>query len=304
MRVITSGSSYLDIDAYAGCIAEAERLNLTGEQAYAASSAPLNESVTESLRLLDLGLVEYQPSANDEFVLVDISVEEYFDPIVQNGTVVEVIDHHPGNEQYWLDRIGDRADIEFIGASCTQIFERWQKSGELANMKPGIARLLAAGILDNTLNLEADVTTQRDKKAYETLRQIGELPEDFAMQYFMECQQAIDADLKTAIRNDTKLMSGKLGLPRALGQVAAWDAKKYTEGNLSTIEAVLSQMSDDWALNLISIGEGKNYIVSTSPTGQEKMASLMGLEFVNGVAETQRLYLRKEILKLALDKDS
>lgn len=49
MRVVTSGSAYLDIDAYACCIAYAELLNRQGIEARAVSSAPLNFSICKSV---------------------------------------------------------------------------------------------------------------------------------------------------------------------------------------------------------------------------------------------------------------
>lgn len=300
MKIVTAGSAYMDIDAYAACIAEAERLVLAGEEAYAASSAPLNESIPRSLRALNVGLTTYRPSDNDEFIVIDLSKEEYFDEIVKNGTVIEVIDHHPGSRQYWVERLGDKADIELIGASCTQIFERWERDNKLSRMNPETARLLAAGILDNTLNLKAVITTKRDIHAYKTLRRIGKLAEDFAAQYFHECQQAIDQDFETALRNDTKTVEYAPQLPLVLGQLTVWDAKEYTTSKLAIIEEVLSAIGDEWVLNLISIEEGKSYLVSNNPSAQKKLETLLGVTFKSGVAETDRLWLRKELIHLAL----
>ena len=301
MKVVTAGSTYMDIDAYAGCIAEAELLNLTGEQAYAASSATLNESIPASIRALGLGLREYVPSGDDEFILVDVSKEEFFDPIVRNGTVVEVIDHHPGQEQYWLDKIGTKADIEFIGAACTQIFERWEANDKLDDMKPEIAAMLAAGILDNTLNFNAAVTTDRDRRAYQVLSETGTLPADFAAQYFNECQQAIEQNFAQAIRNDVKEMKEVPRLPRTLGQLTVWDAKVFAQERRGEIAAIIDPIDTEWALNLISIIDGRSYIISNNTVGQKKMASLLGIEFQGSIAVTDRLWLRKELLKLALE---
>ncbi|GAC1483820.1 MAG: hypothetical protein NVS1B7_8570 [Candidatus Saccharimonadales bacterium] len=300
MKIVTSGSAYIDIDAYAGCIAEAELLNLTGEPAYPASSAPLNESIPRSLRLLAVGLETYQPTDNDEFIIIDISKEEFFDPIVKHGKIVEVIDHHPGQENYWSDRLGDKADIEFIGASCTQVFERWVASNKLPNMRPEIARLLAAGILDNTLNLQAVITTNRDRIAYDTLLEIGSLPKDFAAQYFTECASAINSNFEAALINDTKVMEEAPRLPHTLGQLTVWDAQKYMPEKNDIITKVLGADNDDWALNLISIGEGISYFISTSPIAQKKLEELIKVHFDNGIATSDRLWLRKELLRQAL----
>ncbi len=49
IKVITSGSAYLDIDAYACCIAYAELLNLQGIPARAGSSAKPNASVSKTV---------------------------------------------------------------------------------------------------------------------------------------------------------------------------------------------------------------------------------------------------------------
>jgi len=60
--------------------------------------------------------------AGDEFVLVDVSDYQHFDPAVVLEQVVEVIDHHPGFENYWAQKLGSAADILPIGAAATLIF--------------------------------------------------------------------------------------------------------------------------------------------------------------------------------------
>lgn len=47
--IVTSGKRYIDIDAYASCIAYAKLLRLKGKNAKAISTANLNESITNSL---------------------------------------------------------------------------------------------------------------------------------------------------------------------------------------------------------------------------------------------------------------
>ena len=92
MKIVTSGSAYLDIDAYAGCIAYAELLRVLGEPAKAVSSAPLNDSICASLRAGKVGLEAHVPGPHDEFVLVDVSHPGYLDPLVDIDRVVAVFD--------------------------------------------------------------------------------------------------------------------------------------------------------------------------------------------------------------------
>jgi nanoRNase/pAp phosphatase (c-di-AMP/oligoRNAs hydrolase) len=162
MRLVTSGSAYVDIDAYAGCVAYAELLQTHQEDAQAVSTAPLNESISETVHSWHaplLTLTEYNPSEDDTFTLIDVSDPSYFDKIVDIDRVDEVIDHHPGFEKHWQGLIGDKSDIEFIGAACTLVYERWRAAGQLGRMSVLSARLLICGILDNTLNFGAQPTT-------------------------------------------------------------------------------------------------------------------------------------------------
>lgn len=302
MIIVTAGSAYVDIDAYAGCIAYAELLRLQGVQAIAASSAPLNESITGSIRNLGVGLSEYKPSLADKFVLIDISVEKFFDPIVKNGKVVEVIDHHPGHEEYWQEKLGDKAQIEQVGAACTQVYERWQTADKLELMRPVTAKILAAGILDNTLNFTAGITKDRDCVAYADLIRLARLGSDFPAQYFSEVQTAIEADLENAIKKDTKTITETTLVPRELGQLVVWNGKEIVSKDVDRIALVMESIGNDWGVNIISISEQKSYFVAFNPLSQQKFTDLLGVKFFNSVSEPHVALLRKEILRLAIDK--
>ena len=62
MKIITSGASYLDIDAYACCIAYAELLNLQGIPARAVSSAQPNASVSQTVLGWAAAFDDYLPT--------------------------------------------------------------------------------------------------------------------------------------------------------------------------------------------------------------------------------------------------
>lgn len=297
LQIITSGSAYLDIDAYAGCIAYAELLNLQGREAKAVSSAPFNESITRTILSWSAKLDQYIPKEDDEFILIDISDINFLDSIVNREKIVEVIDHHPGFEFFWAKKLGEKADIEFIGACCTRIFERWQAADLLPKISRDSARLLATGILDNTLNLKANITTDRDKRAYEKLAQISKLSVDWPRQYFSESQSSIESNLEQAIENDIKALDPTSYLPNKLGQLVVWDAKRILLNNREVIDRAFESKSQDWILNLISINENRSYFVARNSFSQKKFAKLFGLVFNSGIATTDRLWLRKEIIR-------
>lgn len=298
MYIVTAGSNYNDIDAYAGIIAYAELLNVQGIPSRAVSTAPLNESISKTVRswgnFVD---TEYMPQGDDRFVLVDVSDPSWFEKFVEPARIEAVIDHHPGLETYWHEQIGDNATIDYIGAACTLVYEKWQEADLLSSMSESSARLLMCGILDNTLNFQATVTTDRDKQAYVALSKIANLSEDWPARYFTECQEAILGDAVAAVKNDTKFLKFKTYHNElCIGQFAVWDGYIALAKHQEALETALSAMQPEWFMNIISVGEGKSYLVATHPDVKQWLTSLLHVVFVGSVAVADRLWLRKEIM--------
>jgi len=296
---VTAGPKYNDIDAYAGIVAYAELLNAQGIPAKAVSTAPLNESITKTIRSWgDFVETEYTPNINDSFVLIDLSDPSWFEEFVSLDRVEGVIDHHPGFEDYWYERIGHTATIDFIGAACTLVYEKWEQSGYIQLMSVTSARLLICGILDNTLNFQASVTSDRDRLAYENLLKIADLPEDWSAQYFTECQEAILTDAVAAVKNDTKFLDFKTYSSKlCIGQFAVWDGNIAIARHGEALAEAFETIQSEWFMNLISVGEGKSYFICKNAKVQKWLSSLLGVSFDNDIAVADRLWLRKEIIK-------
>ncbi|NWB97461.1 DHH family protein [Pseudomonas gingeri] len=300
MRVVTSGAAYLDIDAYACCIAYAELLNHQGIETRAVSSAPLNASIPGSVLGWQSALDDYWPQAGDKFVLVDVSDYHHFDPVVVLDQVVEVIDHHPGYENHWAQKLGSRADIRPIGAAATQVFQRWEAAGLLRLISQHSAALLATAILDNTLNFTGQMTTDADIRAYEVLAQRATLPADWPERYFLECQEAIESDLAGALAADLKQLKPESNLPQVFAQMTVWDAGALIRKHRSTIVHWLAAQGGDWLLNVISIRECKSYFLADPVVSQQKLSRLLPVDWQAGMAVFDRSLQRKELLKLGL----
>lgn len=300
MRIITAGYSYMDIDAYAGVIAYAELLQKTGHEAQAVSTAPLNASITSTVRGWPVSLARtYTPHSNDTYTLIDVSEPEFFEKFVVLDQIDEVIDHHTGQEEFWKAKIGSAAHLEFIGAACTQVYEGWLAAGLIDEMSPTSAKLLATGILDNTLNFRASLTTERDLTAYRALARIGKLPANWPEQYFLECQETIENTLQTAVQQDVKIkkVPGVAGII-TFGQLAVWDANTLLEQS-DTIKITLASEHHPWFMNLISISDGKNYLLANNPEIKSWAEKILNVRFTGSNATTDRLWLRKEILRTA-----
>ncbi len=301
LKLITSGSSYLDIDGYACCIGYTELLNLQGIPAIAITSAPFNYSISKSI--LALGGKVYSPSEVDierctECIIMDVSNPRFFDPIAQGRVISEVFDHHTGFEVFWQDKLKEKGKVEFIGCAATLIFEEWEKAGKLDEMRPEVVKILVAAILDNTLNFTASVTHDRDHRAMKQLCLIGKIDERWCESYFQECQQAIEGDLVRSIRNDAKTDCEAPHLPKTIGQITLWDAQKLFQKKDQVCD-IMNGLSDVWFLNVISIKDNKSYFVCNNAFYRSKLSEVFGVKFEGDIAQTPKAILRKEIIKIA-----
>jgi inorganic pyrophosphatase/exopolyphosphatase len=299
MRIITSGSRYLDIDAYGGCVAYAELLRLQQIDAAAVSLAPLNESVSPKVQRWPVDLkTAYKLSPRDTYSLIDVSDPDAFDSFVDLKRVDEVIDHHPGFENYWSQKPGVKTQIEFIGAACTLIFERWQKAAMLQDMPETTARILLCGILDNTLNFGATVTANRDHEAYDNLLQRSGLTRVWPAEYFSDCEAAIIKNVTGAVRNDTKILTFKtFPRPVAIGQLVVWDGRAVMDQYLDKMTQELPELKPDWFMNLISLNDRRSYLITKNVAVQTWLGDLLRADFNGQFGATGRPWLRKEIIK-------
>ena len=300
MIIITSGRGNVDIDAYGGAIAYAYLLNLKGIEAKAVCTGNLNESITPSMLKLEYKLDDYTKNEDDKFIVVDVSYKDFFDKIVEEEKIIEIIDHHCGYEEYWKEKLGEKAIIEQVGAVATIVVEKYEKENLLEKMPIDIAKLLMAAILDNTLNLKSNVTTKRDIESFNKLQKIVQ-DENFAKDYFMECQQVIEKDLSEAIRNDITIEDIDYSLPRVIGQLVLWD-KTLLWKNKDIIKKVLIEKGDKWVMNVICLKEGKNYIMASDKETMQNLEQILEVKSKSEIIELNKLMLRKEIMKKAIEK--
>ena len=157
---------------------------------------------------------------------------------------------------------------------------------------------MMSGILDNTLNLKAKITNNRDIIAYKKLEKIsGELG-DYASKYFMDCEQLIEKDLKTALENDTKIGVISKRLPSVISQLTIWNKHNFLK-NKDLIFNTLNKFGNEWILNLICLKEGKSYIVASNNILLQEVKDILKGDIVEYYLECKEVWLRKEIIKVA-----
>ena len=302
--ILTAGSNYLDIDAYACMVGMAELLRLQGEDAIAYSLAPCNYSVCKSL-LKDGQLLRSLPmevrAEDAKYIIVDVSDPDFLGTSVPLDRVVAVYDHHVGFEEYWQERIGSDAHIEFIGAAATLIYREWKKSGLADQMSRSTALLLIAAILDNTLNLTSSNTTKEDIAVFKALCQKEGVDDRWCASYFSQVQESVEADLKNALFDDVKTVHNIEALPSKVAQLCVWDAHTILE-QLPQIRQWFEEYRDNWMLNIIDIKRQCSYFVCDGIHHQQELERIFEVHFESGIARSPIPYLRKEIIKTIISK--
>lgn len=300
--IITSGLSYLDIDAYACMVSMTELLQLLGMNAVAYSTAPYNYSINKTLireGCIARTLPDDCPSENSKFIIVDVSDPSFLEKCISIENTIAVYDHHVGFEKFWNDRIGNGTHIEFIGSAATLIYREWKKAGLQDKMTSETAKLIIAAILDNTLNLTATNTTDEDGKAFYELCYRYHIGKEWCAAYFAEVQGNIEDDLKNAMLGDVKFIRDNQILPSRIGQLAVWNADRII-CNLSDICLWFNERFDEWMINIIDIGNNCCYFVCENEEYRRKIAKVFDVQFDAKVAKTKCSYLRKEIIKITM----
>lgn len=299
-KIITSGDKYIDIDGLASSIAYQKLLKLKNINSHIVFTPALNQSISKTILTWDISFDRKLPqgieSSDLEFILLDISDPLRFDACVIMDQVIEVWDHHFGHDHHWK-KLGGNSHIEPIGATSTMIFEEYQKEKLLGKMDKTTANLLYTTIRTHTLNLNAQITTDRDRKAVELLENFIDLPDDWISKYYSEIDQYRVSNPIEAIENDTKYDIIKKET-YAIGQAELWDAKPFIFNFKTEIMNSLKRTNSKFTfLTATSISEGKNYLITPNKLLQKMLKKAIGAKFDGDFGQTDKLWLRKEIIR-------
>ena len=296
--IITSGRKYIDIDAYASMMAYRELLKvIDNNNIIASTTATLNQSVPPLILDLKYSLDVPIDNENNEYILLDVSNPDFFDEQVKPSKIIEIIDHHAGFEQHWATYPNIKTQIEFIGSVCTLIYEKIIQSGHIEILDTDLCKLLVAGILDNTLNLKASITTDRDRSAYNELLRLGKVPEDFYKEYFFACETEITKDFEKAIKDDLKIEKAGI-LPEVIGQMIVLNLDNFDQEKMNEIFAAYPE----WMMNVMLLEEGKSYIYFGGDGVGQRLEQLFDKKCrSDNLLVLDKFLLRKQIMKKARD---
>lgn len=294
--VITAGSAYTDIDVFA-CAAAYKRLcELKGVHAKIVLPGPLNASVSKSVQALHvLYSQSYEDNEHANYVLVDVSDPHHVPSFFHEDRALAVFDHHWGYEAYWQSRIGDGAKIEFVGSCATLLWEAFVKEDLQNQIGDTVSLLLYTAILSNTLNLNAQITSERDRKALQHLAKSK--PDGWEEQYFNEVSAEILLNPDKAMKHDTKNVTIH-DRQYSIIQIELWNSQQFVKEQYETILTRLQSAPTPYAFfTSPSLSEGINYLVCHNDEMRSVLKTCIDADFEGNNGTTTKLWLRKEIIK-------
>ena len=83
----------------------------------------------------------------------------------------------------------------------------------------------------------------------------------------------------------------------AVGQLVVWNGGDLLQKHIETIADTLAKSAAQWFMNIVSIGDGSSYFISSSSHVESWAGRVLDVTFEDNVARAGKLWLRKEIVK-------
>ncbi len=286
-----------DLDGFACAFAYAEFLNLTGRPAVLGLTGSLHEEVEFLLNKYNIPfqLSDTDPSGFEKIILVDASDQEGIDPRIDPTKVIEIIDHRLVNQQEAFPNA--QVQNELVGAAATLIAEKFMAAK--ASMSQHSAVLLFGAIVSNTLNFQANVTTDRDKNAAQWLAVLFQPTSNFAFELFQSKSNITKQNLGQRIDHDFARfdLESKIGV----AQLELVDAAKLATELKPEILSKLNQLMqaeklDLIFLSLIDLNHQQNIFITDDSATQDLLQSILQIKFVDNAATRPGFIMRKELM--------
>jgi len=298
-----------DLDGTACAIGYAELLKQQDEDVIAAVfGAPHREAqfVMQTFNIPQPKNAEELIEEYNNVILVDASDTEGISSKINPQQVVEIIDHRKINE---ADKFPNaKVQIELVGSAATLITEKFY--AEDAHITESSAALLYSAIISNTINFQANVTTERDKKMAEWLQTKFQIPSNYIHNMFADkstftvpLKEVFEHDFATFTFNDKHL---------GIMQLEIVSVQEFIGKNLQEIKTVLGEMKNERNLDYIfltaiDLEKATNTFVVIDMETQNLVEKSLHVTFQNGMAFREGIMMRKTItpfIKEAIENGS
>lgn len=289
-----------DLDGVAGSIAYTEFLQKTGRPAIAGIFGEPREEAKYILDRFGIGYPEILSDSDrfEEIILIDSSELIGMEGRVSPEKVIEIIDHRKINDADAFPNA--KIQIELVGAAVTLVAEKFMNNNVSISKESAI--LLCGGILSNTLNFKAGVTTERDRAAFKWLNGIAKLADDFCKELFTAKSNLVGSKLSEGMRGELawfEMGNKKVGIV----QVEMIGAKELVTEREMEILRTLNTIREEKGLDFIfqstlELDDEKNFFVTDDAETKKLLEKVLGMKFDGNVATREGLIMRKQIVPL------
>lgn len=290
-----------DLDGVACSVAEAEFLIGQGEDAIAGIFGTLHREAESCIQTFGL---EWPMDAEevidqvDEIVLTDASDLRGISPLIDPGKVTTIIDHRKDYNPE--DFPNADLQVELVGSASTLVTEHFIEEGLIPSKTS--AYLLAGAIVSNTVNFQNNVTTDRDRKAYEWLQGRVEIPQDFVQTLFESKSSFVHEFVSDEIMQDATWFDfplQKIGI----AQLEILRAEEFLTEFGYQIEDILEEIHKEDAidhgfLSIVDIDHGRNILLCYDTQMKAWLSQALKVEWIGNRAQTSGIIMRKEIVPL------
>lgn len=289
-----------DIDGVAGVVAYSEFLEKTGINNTIGVMGELHD---EAKYVLNRFKFEYpkvilNSKDFDEVILIDTSDLNGIEGNIELEKVIEIIDHRTVHE---ADKFPNaKIQIELVGSVATLIGEKFIEKNIEISKKSAI--LLLTAIISNTSNFKGSVTTNRDKKVAEYLKNNAELPDNFWKELFEAKSDLSGKKLFDRITGDlaTYVIANK---KFSIAQIEIIGVDKLIGKRIGEILEIINKIKNEEELDFIFLSAidletEKTYLITSNEDTKNLVERILSVNFKGNIAEKDSIIMRKQILPL------
>jgi manganese-dependent inorganic pyrophosphatase len=297
MKIITSIDSP-DIDGVACSIAYAELLNQIGTEAKAVYFGDIGlevDFVRDYTNHLPIEKHSGVYDAGSEIVLVDTADPDAIDPDIPLERVCEIYDHRVVTSTDIF--INAKKHIELVVSCATLITEEFIKAGIFPTKNTAI--YLYSAIISNTINFKNSVTTPRDIEAYNWLKEITRLDEEYISKMFKAKSDITPDNIYEVLFQDfaIKIISGtKIGI----AQIEMVNVDRMLSELKSSLIESLKRLSAENGIDYIfftgiDLIKGYNIFYTIDEASGKLFSKVLDIPNLHPGYKTNEIIMRKQI---------
>lgn len=217
----------------------------------------------------------------DEIWLVDTHHLVQLPKGLPASLVVKITDHHPGgNPSSFPNAV---IQNELVGAAATLVAEQYELLR--TEIPAGIAILLQAAIMSNTLEFRSRSTSPRDERMYGKLQEVQRIDPEL-INGMRECRRGVlGLSSERLVRYDNKqfetrfgkIVIGQIEAPGAIEALGRPDVK-------SALRALVAEANTSSAiLNLVDTANSTSAVICTDPDVADCLSKSLGAGLEKGL---------------------